>query len=268
MYKNTLSWCVYTPGKELLIHASKLASCAGMNFFQDPLELAEEWRQTISGEKEPIFDVDAGIAALPCKVRGLIHAAKTSVYETPQEAVAAVEEIKKAVEKEEEEEEEKEKEEEEKEEEEKEKIEEKKKIEADHIIEHVRSQVYTQHGTQKEASVLKAIGARKSGWYNKARQPIIMLDDLEVYVGGRLDGSCAETGRIVEVKTRMRRFMGVPKYEKVQVHAYMHILGMREAELVEMYGGETRRHVVEFDDEFWAGVVDRVYLFVRDLDGI
>ena len=106
MYRKTLSWCVFTPGKELLIHASKLASCAGMNYFQDPLELAEEWHQAISGIKEPIFDVDAGIAALPYKVQGLIHAAKSCVYETPQEAVAAVEQIKKAVKEEEEEEEE------------------------------------------------------------------------------------------------------------------------------------------------------------------
>jgi len=68
-----------------------------------------------------------------------------------------------------------------------------------------------------------------------------------------------------KIKTRSYKFLGVREYERVQVHAYMHIFETRQAELVESYNGETRTHAVPFDDAFWTGVKESVYTLVREI---
>jgi hypothetical protein len=79
----------------------------------------------------------------------------------------------------------------------------------------------------------------------------------ELHLGGRLDGlrRDADGGlTIVEIKTRVNRLLGVPTYERVQIHAYMFIHGTRRGRLVENFKSRVVEHVVDFDDVFWAGV--------------
>eukprot|EP00798_Chlamydomonas_sp_ICE-L_P028863 gene28863-32051_t len=49
----------------------------------------------------------------------------------------------------------------------------------------------------------------------------------------------------------MNRFLGVPLYELVQIHAYMIIFGAKQSIHVENYMGETRETIIPFDEEFW-----------------
>jgi hypothetical protein len=73
------------------------------------------------------------------------------------------------------------------------------------------------------------------------------------WLGGRVDGVCGD--RVVEVKCRRNRFFRfLPEYEKVQIHAYMHLTGKRQCELVQKYNGQIRSEVHHFDPEFWAVV--------------
>lgn len=81
--------------------------------------------------------------------------------------------------------------------------------------------------------------------------------EFELHLGGRLDGlrRDADGGlTIVEIKTRVNRLLGVPTYERVQIHAYMFIHGTRRGRLVENFKSRVVEHVVDFDDVFWAGV--------------
>ena len=119
------------------------------------------------------------------------------------------------------------------------------------LAQHVRSAVFTRHGTEREADVLAACGAvaPAPGFVTSADPAFVLSDGTAVHVGGRTDGRRGE--ELVEVKTRQRRLLGVPLYERVQLHAYMFALGHRRATLVEAYLGERAEHVVEFDDALW-----------------
>ena len=73
------------------------------------------------------------------------------------------------------------------------------------------------------------------------------------WLGGRVDGLCGD--RVVEVKCRRNRFFRfLPEYEKVQIHAYMHLTGKRECEVVQKFDGQVRADVHRFDHDFWARV--------------
>ena len=73
------------------------------------------------------------------------------------------------------------------------------------------------------------------------------------WLGGRVDGVCGD--RVVEVKCRRNRFFNfLPEYEKVQIHAYMHLTGKPECELVQKFDGQVRSDLHAFDTDFWASV--------------
>jgi hypothetical protein len=73
------------------------------------------------------------------------------------------------------------------------------------------------------------------------------------WLGGRVDGVCGD--RVVEVKCRRNRFFNfLTEYEKVQIHAYMHLTGKPECELVQKFNGQVRSDLHAFDSDFWAGV--------------
>jgi hypothetical protein len=130
------------------------------------------------------------------------------------------------------------------------------------------STVQCLHGTCAEETVRKVASRalkkeiHESG-FQVSKYPICTVGDIEVYIGGRHDG--ATDDKIIEIKTRQRRFLGTPLYELVQIHAYMHIFQVREAILIESFDSENKMHPIAFDDALWDGVKDEVAEFVRRL---
>ena len=97
------------------------------------------------------------------------------------------------------------------------------------------------------------------------KEPVITTrNNIEVYIGGKHDGMV--DGKIVEIKTRQKRFMGTPMYELVQVHAYMYIFKTRQALIIESYLGQERTHEIEFDDGLWDTIKSNLVDFVDALD--
>jgi hypothetical protein len=94
--------------------------------------------------------------------------------------------------------------------------------------------------------------------------PFVVVDGLSVLIGGKHDG-ITNDGELIEVKTRQHWFLGVPIYEKVQLHAYMSIFDKKKATLVESFDGQQRTHEVHFDECFWDDVKMRVEDFVREM---
>jgi hypothetical protein len=123
------------------------------------------------------------------------------------------------------------------------------------VQQHLISTVFTRHGTEKECSVLQSCGGvNTSNAFLTSKKPAFSLSNgTRVHVGGRIDGERGG-GEILEVKTRQRRLLGVPLYERIQLHAYMFALGKRTSTLVEAYLSETAEHSVEFDDTLWEQV--------------
>jgi hypothetical protein len=89
-----------------------------------------------------------------------------------------------------------------------------------------------------------------------------------ITIGGRIDGF-TDDGRLIEVKTRQRKFFDhIPLYEKVQMLAYMKLVSVERCELVQRYGKETRSMVMELDDSLWERVLDRLYWFSMQMNAI
>lgn len=137
------------------------------------------------------------------------------------------------------------------------------------VVDSIRNAMYTKHGTQQEDVVRQAVAERKakeiktSDKFRTSSRPLMTVNGVDVFLGGRHDGMV--DGKIVEIKTRQRRFLGTPLYELVQVHAYMHIYGTREALVVESYNGEEREHEVLFDDKLWSRVKTELAAFLGPL---
>lgn len=145
----------------------------------------------------------------------------------------------------------------------------------DKTIDLARQVMYTRHGTEQEDSVRAQINETRSQKIfdsnSKFRKRELMTlshdPSTYVYIGGRHDGMDVD-GNIVEIKTRQRRFLGVPLYERIQIMAYMHIFREDDistpciATLAESLNGEVREHSVEWDDDLWAQVKSSVDSFI------
>lgn len=145
-------------------------------------------------------------------------------------------------------------------------------------IELARHVLYTRHGNEQEPHIRDKINSNTlhekkqfctTNEFRK-RQLLTLSDECgtKVFIGGRHDGINSE-GKIVEIKTRQSRFLGVPKYERIQVMAYMYIFGTniadQEATLVESYNGTVRSHEIEWDDNLWTEVKDAVNTLLLEL---
>jgi hypothetical protein len=214
----------------LVLYASKLAAIAGMNPFVPRQELLDQLRPDAPPVDEK-RDVALALAALPEPVRLRVDAA---IREGDTDAVVrAADEARDTL--------------------------------PASAASHVVSALFTANGTRSEARIIEGAGLRSAagGRFLVSRDPWFSEVDVDVYLGGKHDATSADASTIVEVKTRQRRFLGAPLYERVQLHAYMVITGVRSATLVESFRDERREHAVPFDEQLWERVRDAAADFVE-----
>jgi len=77
----------------------------------------------------------------------------------------------------------------------------------------------------------------------------------KVFVRGVADA--IDKGKyVVEIKRRRNRiFETVPRYERIQIEAYMRLYDVMDGVLIESFGNEIKMHWVERDDSLWDDVV-------------
>lgn len=231
----------------VVLYASKLAACAGMNPYCTQDELADEFRAKVigappAGYLTPGEQAEAAIESLPqharCAVDRAIASSATCADTAEAGGVLAVtaevEGMTKAA------------------------------------LDVVRERLFTAQGNRQEPEVRERHETARGGErllqcarFRTTAEPLLTVRGVRVHLGGKHDGLDRENQAVVEIKTRQRRFLGVPRYELVQLHAYMAIFGVRKAVLVESYLGEEREHDVEFDDVLW----ERVRVAVEDFVG-
>jgi hypothetical protein len=128
------------------------------------------------------------------------------------------------------------------------------------VLEHVRSQVYTTHGTRSEDKTSDKVVAtentrlvRDDSFYNL---DVCTIGDVKFVVCGKIDRieERPDGSRIlVEIKNRTNRlFRRVVEYEFVQVQVYLQMLGLVHARLVEQYNNQVLSHDVDRDEETWT----------------
>jgi hypothetical protein len=102
-----------------------------------------------------------------------------------------------------------------------------------------------ERGNVEEEKIIKEFQIKKD---NKFRSCSFEVDEQAYKVGCRFDGEN------VEIKTRKNKFLGVPIYEKVQMHFYMVTSCVSEWTLKEKYNDKIQDHLVPFDSNFFEQV--------------
>jgi hypothetical protein len=131
------------------------------------------------------------------------------------------------------------------------------------VIEHIRSKVYTIHGTRTEDrtadKVTKDTGARlvrDDAFYNL---DVCTLGQTKFVICGKIDRiEEKEDGSrvLVEIKNRTNRlFRRVVDYENIQIQVYLQMLGLVHARLVEQYNNQVLSHDLTRDDELWTNEI-------------
>jgi hypothetical protein len=128
------------------------------------------------------------------------------------------------------------------------------------VIEHLRTKVYTTHGTRSEDKTSDKVetdeGARLVRDDSFYRLDVCKLGEMQYVIMGRVDrieerpdGSKV----LVEIKNRTNHlFNSVPEYEFIQIQVYLQMLGLVHARLVEQYNNQVKSHDVDRDEETWT----------------
>ena len=131
------------------------------------------------------------------------------------------------------------------------------------VIEHLRSRVYTTHGTRSEDKTSVKVEAdegvklvKDNSFYN---YEVCTIGDTKFVVTGKIDRieERPDGSRVlVEIKNRTNRlFRQVVDYEMIQVQVYLQMLGLVHARLVEQYNTQVMSHEIDRDEEMWTNVI-------------
>lgn len=131
------------------------------------------------------------------------------------------------------------------------------------VIEHVRSQVYTSHGTRAEDTTADVVVAKENTRLVRDETfwtwDICTVGGVKFVITGRIDRieEKPDGSRIlVEIKNRTNRLFGhVPEYEAIQIQVYLHMTGLVHARLVEQYNTKVLSHDVTRDEELWDNTI-------------
>jgi hypothetical protein len=135
-------------------------------------------------------------------------------------------------------------------------------VEKAHAVKQVESEIQCAFGTTREDAVrtehvrTTQVAVKHD---NKFLKRVVGRTSLGTAfgVGGRLDGLDAEE-RVVEIKNRTSRYLGLTVYEKPQLFAYMFIMKTTNAVFIENLNGKSRTLHVEFDEDYWADITGKL----------
>jgi len=132
------------------------------------------------------------------------------------------------------------------------------------VIEHLRSRCYTSHGTRSEDRTADKVADETGTTLVKDNSfytlPLLETEDgTKFYVTGKIDRiEIAPDGSktLVEIKNRTRCLFGsLREYENVQIQVYLRMLGLVRAKLIEQYNNQTGTIEVIRDEEIWDNVI-------------
>jgi hypothetical protein len=124
-----------------------------------------------------------------------------------------------------------------------------------HVIEHLKSQVYTIHGTRNEDETAEKTGLQLKKDNTFYSLYIATHDDRDYVVVGRVDRieTLPDGSQIlVEIKNRTKNlFRRVYPSEYVQIQVYLDMLDLQKAKLIEQFNDEVNIMEVDRDKEFF-----------------
>ena len=131
------------------------------------------------------------------------------------------------------------------------------------VVDHLRSKVYTTHGTRSEDVTSTKVEAEQGVKWSKDNafytHEVCDIGGKKYVLVGKIDRieERPDGSRVlVEIKNRTNRLFGkVVDYEMIQVQVYLHMLGLVHARLVEQYNNQVLSHDITRDEEMWVNVI-------------
>ena len=144
------------------------------------------------------------------------------------------------------------------------------RLEKAKVIEHVRSKVYTTHGTRTEDETARRTGLDLKRDNNFYTFPIIDLGDKEYVVVGKIDRLETQPDGsqiLIEIKNRTKGLLHkVWPSEMCQVQMYLEMLDLKKAKLIEQFNSKIETHEVERDEAyFWEVIHPGLEAFCQSL---
>jgi hypothetical protein len=141
------------------------------------------------------------------------------------------------------------------------------------VIEHIRSRIYTSHGTRSEDKTSDKMESEENVILKKDnsfyRISICEIGEFDFEIVGKIDRiqEMPDGSRVlVEIKNRTKRlFRKVPDYEYIQVQTYLQMLNLEHARLVEQFNSQIMSHDIDRDDEFWKEVMTCLESFCKEI---
>ena len=147
------------------------------------------------------------------------------------------------------------------------------KEDKDKIIEHIRSKIYTSHGTRNEDKTAEKTGLdlhRDDTFYS---HHLATWDGVEYVITGRIDRIEKQpdgTEVLVEIKNRTKGLLrALWPTEEIQIQTYLHMLDLEKAKLIEQYNDQLNTITVTRDREQWYNIIEPdLENFCRNLHSI
>ena len=138
------------------------------------------------------------------------------------------------------------------------------------VCDHLRSMIYTTHGTRSEDNTADLDEAELHKDEKFYSYPVTTIEGTLYEIVGRIDryqNNEDGTKTLVEIKNRTRGlFNKVRVYEMIQVQSYLQMTGMKNARLVEQYNNTRKSYDIEKDQESWdTTIVPKLIEFCKTL---
>jgi len=126
----------------------------------------------------------------------------------------------------------------------------------DSVSESVKRTINTNRGTNYEETIINDAEISIGKSIQDRNSELYYLRPCDgILVGGRIDGYIPEDSTLVEVKRRRNRFLGIPKYEKIQCEIYMRMLDITKCLHIEEYNGQQKERNLNSSDKLWNEIV-------------
>ncbi len=132
------------------------------------------------------------------------------------------------------------------------------------INKEIKNMINTEHGIEKESNAIETFEKIENVKLDVSQQfykcYICTIDNTEYYLGGKLDGICADY--IVEVKNRTKQFFYKTRdYEMIQIQLYLHMLNYNKAKLVQKLNQKIKITDIEKDQSLVNETIEKIKIF-------
>lgn len=129
------------------------------------------------------------------------------------------------------------------------------------IADEARTYINTKRGTQGEDRIINDYEKASGEKVSKRNEKLYYITVGNVLIGGRIDGFVQKSNTLLEVKRRRNRFLGFPKYEKIQCEVYLRMLGLTSCTHVEEFDGRQKPREYTSNPELWKQVTSGLSAF-------